>query len=118
MFTVSLAGPISQRDVTVDFATAPGTAVAGTSCPLRGGIPDYLTKTGTLTFSPPGNLLLSAQIARTKQISVPVCADNSRSIEPAETFFVDLKRPVNARLAATSLITPTKNPNRGTATIN
>lgn len=114
VFTVSLSGPISQRDVTVDFATAPGTALAGSGCPLRTEPIDYVTKTGTLTFSPPGNLLLSAQFARTRQISVAVCSDSRRN-EPDETFFVNLSRPINATLPMTSIRNPTVT--RGTATI-
>jgi hypothetical protein len=42
VFTVSLSGPINQRPVTVDFATAPGTAAAGTSCPRSTENVDYL----------------------------------------------------------------------------
>ncbi|MFO0881408.1 MAG: Calx-beta domain-containing protein [Gemmataceae bacterium] len=42
VYTVSLSNP-SAFPVTVDFATADGTAIAGS---------DYLAKTGTLTFAP------------------------------------------------------------------
>jgi hypothetical protein len=121
-FVVSLTGPISQRDVTVQFNTSPGTAAAGTSCPPRTANVDYLTKSGTLTFSPPSNLLQSPQIPRTQRVIVAVCADANR-IEGAETFFVNLARPVNAALAGTggvttSLTSTPKDGTRGQATIN
>jgi len=120
-FTVSLSGPINQRPVTVDFATAPGTAAAGTTCPRLTENVDYLTKAGTLTFSPPSNLLQSPQIPRTQRVTVSVCSDRNR-IEGPETFFVNLTRPVNATLTAggtvTSPTTPKLSVTRGTATIN
>ena len=46
--TVTLA-PASVQTVTVQYATANGTATGGTSC--TGGV-DYLTASGTLTFAP------------------------------------------------------------------
>lgn len=120
-FTVSLSGPINQRPVTVDFATGPGTAAAGTTCPRSSENVDYLTKAGTLTFSPPSNLLQSPQIPRTQRVTVSVCSDSNR-IEGPETFFVNLTRPVNATLTAggtvTSLTSPKLSVTRGTATIN
>lgn len=120
-FVVSLTGPISQRPVTVNFATSPGTAGAGGSCPPRSANADYVTKTGTLTFSPPSNLLQSPQIPRTQRVNVTVCSDQNR-IEGAETFFLDLSRPVNAALSGsgglTSVTSTPKGVTRGQATIN
>lgn len=120
-FVVSLSGPINQRPVTVQFTTSPGTAAAGTACPPRGANVDYLTKGGTLTFSPPSNLLQSPQIPRTQRVQVAVCADTNR-IESGETFFLDLSRPVNATLSGTGgltgLTSPPKGVTRGQATIN
>lgn len=122
-FVVSLSGPINQRPVTVEFNTSPGTAAAGTSCPPRTANADYLTKAGTLTFSPPTNLLQSPQIPRTQRVSVAVCADTNR-VETSETFFVNLARPVNATLSGTGAVTTslTSSPKgavtRGQATIN
>ncbi|HEY7471678.1 MAG TPA: Calx-beta domain-containing protein [Gemmatimonadota bacterium] len=121
-FTVSLTGPISQRPVTVDFNTSPGTAGAGTACPKSTENVDYLTKSGTLSFAPPANLLQSPQIPRTQQVSVSVCSDK-KPIEGAETFFVNLSRPVNAVLAGAGGLPPnlTSPPTltviKGTATI-
>src|SRR5688500_1962425 len=77
-FVVSLSGPINQRPVTVQFNTSPGTASAGTTCPPRTANADYITKSGTLTFSPPTNLLQSPQIPRTQRVQVTVCADTNR----------------------------------------
>jgi hypothetical protein len=122
VFTVSLTGPISQRPVTVEFNTSPGTAAAGTACPRSTENVDYLTKAGTLTFSPPSNLLQSPQIPRTQRVTVSVCRDSNR-IEGPETFFVNLARPVNAVLAGAGgaptspTSTPTLSVTRGVATI-
>lgn len=122
-FVVSLSGPINQRPVTVQFNTSPGTASAGTACPPRSANVDYLTKSGTLTFSPPTNLLQSPQIPRTQRVQVAVCADTNR-VETAETFFVTLASPVNAALAGSggTLTGITSSPKeavtRGQATIN
>jgi hypothetical protein len=122
-FVVSLTGPINQRPVTVEYNTSPGTASAGTRCPLRTENVDYLTKTGTLTFTPPSNLLQSPQIPRTQRFTVAVCSDRNRS-EGAETFFANLSRPVNATLAgaagpSSSLTSgPKLSVTQGQATIN
>ena len=121
-FVVSLTGPISQRPVTVDYNTSPGTAGAGTSCPPRTANADYLTKSGTLTFSPPTNLLQSPRSRGPSGSRSAVCADANR-IESGETFFVNLSRPVNAALAGTggvvtSLTSTPKDGTRGQATIN
>ncbi len=122
-FVVSLTGPITQRPVTVQYSTSPGTAAAaaGTACPPRSTSADYLSKAGTLTFSPPSNLLQSPQIPRTQRVTVTVCSDANRN-EGAETFFVNLARPVNAALAGTGgvsvLPSTPKDGTRGQATIN
>jgi hypothetical protein len=122
VFTVSLTGPINQRPVTVEFNTSPGTAAAGTACPRSTENVDYLTKAGTLSFSPPSNLLQSPQIPRTQRVTVSVCSDSQR-IEGQETFFVNLARPVNAVLAGAGgtptspTSTPTLSVTRGMATI-
>jgi hypothetical protein len=122
-FVVSLSGPINQRPVTVQFNTSPGTASAGTTCPPRTANADYITKSGTLTFSPPTNLLQSPQIPRAQRVQVVVCADTNR-IETAETFFVNLAGAVNATLAGTggplssAISSPKEAVTRGQATIN
>jgi len=74
-FTVSLT-TVSTRTVTVDFATADGTARA---------LADYQTSSGTLTFNP-GDL--------TKTITVLINGD--RLDEPGETFLVNLSNAANA----------------------
>jgi hypothetical protein len=77
-FTVSLAGA-SGRTVTVQYATADGTAAAGS---------DYGTISGTLTFFPGVTALT---------LSVVVSGDTAT--EAHETFFVNLTNPTNATLA-------------------
>jgi hypothetical protein len=77
-FTVTLSAPIWQQ-VTVNFATADGTAVAGL---------DYTATSGELTFAP----------GQTQQeITVSILADPALTGD--ETFFVDLSDPLNATLA-------------------
>jgi uncharacterized repeat protein (TIGR01451 family) len=78
VFTVSLSRA-PDNTVTVDYATASGTATAGV---------DYNVTSGTLTFSPG---------VSSRTISVPVYGDTS--IESSETFFVNLSLPVNATIA-------------------
>ena len=77
-FIVTLSDPSSQA-VTVDYATADGTATAGT---------DYQATGGTLTF-PPGQTM--------RPIAVPVLGDTLD--EPDETFSVNLSNPTNATIA-------------------
>ncbi|MEE8524800.1 MAG: Calx-beta domain-containing protein [Thermoanaerobaculia bacterium] len=72
VFDVTLSSPASQP-LTVDFATADGSATAGA---------DYTPSSGTLTF-PPG------VTART--VTVAVLGDVA--VEADETFFVDLANP-------------------------
>ncbi|MGZ6994149.1 MAG: Calx-beta domain-containing protein [Acidimicrobiia bacterium] len=73
--TVSLSGP-TTNPVTVDYATAPGTATDGS---------DYVAKSGTITFAPG---------ATAAAISIPVKGD--RLVEPNEAFKVKLSNPQNA----------------------
>ena len=76
-FTVSLSA-VSDVDVTVHYATAPGSATAG----------DYTTTSGDL-------IIPAGQISRT--FSVAVLGD--RIAESTETFVVNLSAPVNAGIA-------------------
>jgi hypothetical protein len=71
-FTVSLSAAYDQA-VTVNYATAGGTATAGT---------DYQSKTGSVTFAPAETI---------KMITVVVVGDKQR--EAHETFFIDLWGP-------------------------
>jgi hypothetical protein len=87
-FRVFLSAP-SPQTVTVSYATANGTATAGS---------DYTSVSGTLTFTP-GRTFHS--------ILVPVLSDAAP--EGAETFTVNLSGPVGATLArsqATGTIEP------------
>lgn len=76
-FTVSLSLP-SALTVTVNYATADGTANAGS---------DYVVTSGTLTFTPGET---------TKTVTVTVNGDTS--IESDETFYVNLASPANAAI--------------------
>jgi hypothetical protein len=85
-FTVTLSQP-SSRTVTVDYATADGTATAGS---------DYIAATGTLSFAP-GTV--------TQTVGVTITGDVLD--EPDETFVVVLSNATGAALAVA----------RGTGTI-
>lgn len=85
-YTVSLSNP-STRTITVQYATANGTALAG---------PDYTTSTNTLTFNPNET---------TKTITVPI-VDNSVN-ELDETFTLTLSNPTNATLGTVPTTTTT-----------
>ncbi len=86
-FTVTLSAA-SANTVTVDYATADGTATAPA---------DYQSATGTVTFNP-GDL--------TKTITVLVNGDTLD--EPNETFFLNLSNPTNGSIVD----------NQGQCTIN
>jgi Ca2+-binding RTX toxin-like protein len=77
VFNVTLSAT-STSTITVDFATADGTAVAGQ---------DYTANTGSLTFTP-GNL--------TQSITVLVIGDTA--VEPDETFLVNLSNAAGATI--------------------
>jgi hypothetical protein len=81
-FTVTLSGETFQP-VTVNYATANGTATAGS---------DYTATTGTLIFNVnPGET--------SKQITVSILGDTLA--ESDETFFINLSNPINATIADT-----------------
>jgi glucose/arabinose dehydrogenase len=75
--TVSLSSPVAQA-VTVQFATANGTATAGS---------DYVSTSGTLTFAP-----------STTTATVTVSVTGDLVDEDNETFLVNLANPTNAIL--------------------
>ena len=77
-FTVSLS-PASEIEVTVDYATADGTASAGT---------DYRAASGELRFAPGET---------EKTVSVSVLGDLRPEVD--ETFTLTLSSPVNVELA-------------------
>jgi hypothetical protein len=74
-FAVRLSAP-SASTVTVAFATANGTATAGS---------DYVNRAGTLTLTPGTTLRF-----------VDVTVNGDRTVEPSQTFFVSLSIPANA----------------------
>lgn len=80
-FTVTKTGA-TDRDVTVDFETADGSAIAED---------DYVAKSGTLTFAPEET---------SKEVSVEVVRDDLN--EADETFSVELSNPGNATIAGAS----------------
>jgi hypothetical protein len=97
-FTVTLTASSAQT-VTVDFATADGTATAPG---------DYQTNSGTLTFNPGDT---------TRSINVLVNGDTLD--EANETFFVNLTNPSNAVIVdAQGLGTITDNDPQPTLSIN
>jgi hypothetical protein len=77
-FNVTLS-PVAPATATVAFATANGTAAAGT---------DYVASSGTLTFNP-GNTV--------KTVTVLVNGDTT--VEGNETFFVNLSAPSGATIS-------------------
>ena len=77
-FNVTLSAP-STKTVTVDFATADGSALAGS---------DYQAAAGTVTFAPGETL---------QTITVNVKGD--QLVEAQENFFVNLSNPANASIA-------------------
>ncbi|MCA1991120.1 MAG: cellulose binding domain-containing protein, partial [Coleofasciculus sp. S288] len=76
-FTVKLSAA-STKTVTVGYATADGTAKAGS---------DYTAKSGSVTFTPGET---------SKTISVPIVGDTT--VESNETFTVNLSKPSNATI--------------------
>jgi hypothetical protein len=81
--TVNLSlSAASGRTVTVNYATANGTASAGS---------DYVGESGSVTF---------AAGTTTAAITVTINGDNTR--EPNQTFLVNLSGPSNATLARTA----------------
>ncbi|MBS9391304.1 MAG: hypothetical protein HEQ33_21370 [Dolichospermum sp. WA123] len=93
-FTVTLSGETFQP-VTVNYATANGTATAGS---------DYTATTGTLIFNVnPGET--------SKQITVPILGDTLA--ESDETFFINLSNAINATIADTQGIATITNDDNG-----
>jgi hypothetical protein len=84
VFTVTLSSPPPMNfTIMVNFATANGTATAGTCA--GGG--DYVSTSGQLTFNR-NNL--------SRPIAVQVCGDTV--VEPNETFFVNLSNPTGGAI--------------------
>src|SRR5262249_38355479 len=77
VFTVSLSAP-SGQPVTVNYATANGTAIGGQ---------DFLTPRGTLTFAPG---------TTTQQLTVPALRGVASQAD--ETYSLNLSSPVNATI--------------------
>src|SRR5439155_864700 len=77
IFTVTLSN-VSSQTVTVAYATANGTATAGS---------DYTATSGTLSFSPG---------ATSRQITVNVTGDTT--FEDNETFYVNLSNATHATI--------------------
>jgi hypothetical protein len=78
VLATSLSNP-SYQTITVDFATADGSAIVGDN--------DYVATSGTITFAP----------GDTSE-SVTVVVNGDTAVEPDETFFVDLSNPQNATI--------------------
>ena len=97
VFPVRLSNP-SSRTVTVDYATADGTATAGT---------DYVAKTGRLTFLPG----ILNQVAA-------VTINGDKVTEPNETFGLRLSNPVNSVLTTDSAVGTILNDDGATLSID
>lgn len=82
-FTVTLTGTTSA--VTVQYATADGTATAGS---------DYVATSGTLSFMPLAPE--GGPVTVTRTISVTINGDTVK--EPNETFFVNLSNPTGGAI--------------------
>ncbi|HVJ96332.1 MAG TPA: Calx-beta domain-containing protein, partial [Acidimicrobiia bacterium] len=82
-FPVTLSRP-SSTTVTVQYATASGTATGGTK---PGGTTDYKSRTGTITFT-----ANNGKTPITKVVSVPVYGDLNAA-EGDESFSVSLSSP-------------------------
>ncbi|MFN9173872.1 MAG: Calx-beta domain-containing protein, partial [Synechocystis sp.] len=85
VYTVSLSNPSSQS-ITVQYATANGTALEGS---------DYTSVAGTLTFNPG---------VTSQTVTIPILNDSIN--EANETFTLTLTNPTNAALG-TSIVTTT-----------
>jgi CSLREA domain-containing protein len=86
VFTVTKTGATAENSQ-VDFATADGTtnpATGGGSC---GGATDYISQSGTLSFTPSETV---------KTVTISVCGETTP--ERDETFFVNLSSAVNASI--------------------
>ena len=94
VFTVALT-PATAATVTVDYATADGTATSGL---------DYGTVSGTLTFLPG---------TTTQTINVPVFGD--RDFELDETFFLNLSNPTAAEIVRAQGVGTIRNDETGYA---
>ena len=81
-FTVTASPVNSSQTVTVNYATANGTATTADS--------DYVAASGTLTFPPS---------VGTQTFTVPVIGDTA--VEPNETFLVNLSNATNATIGDT-----------------
>jgi hypothetical protein len=77
IFTVTLSAA-SSSTITVNFATADATATAGS---------DYQSRSGTLTFA-------SGETSKT----ITVAVNGDTTVEPDETFSVNLSSPTNATI--------------------
>ncbi|MBI1903857.1 MAG: calcium-binding protein, partial [Planctomycetia bacterium] len=97
VFTVTLSAASSDM-VTADYATANGTATAGS---------DYVTTSGTVSFAP----------GETSQ-TVAVTVNGDLSVEPNETFFVNLSNPVGAALLDGQGVGTIQNDDVGSLRIN
>jgi len=83
LFPVTVTGPLTSS-VTVSYATFNGSAIGGSNC--QGGTRDFISQSGTLTFTAGG--------AATRSIEVFICGGDGD--DPDETFTVRLSSATNA----------------------
>jgi hypothetical protein len=96
-FSITLSAASTQT-VTVQYATANGTATVGS---------DYVAKSGTLTFAPGETL---------KRVTVPFIGENVAELN--ETFFLNLATPTNATIATNRAVCYIRNDDGPAITIN
>ena len=90
-FTVTLTGP-TALPISVDYATADGTAVStGSATP---GTPDYTANSGTLNFNPSSSA--------TQTLTVTVSLSGDTVVEGTEQFVLNLSNPSNGATIADS----------------
>jgi hypothetical protein len=95
-FAVTLSAA-SAQSVSVNYATANGTATAGT---------DYTAASGTLVFAP-------GIVAQT----IAVTAFGDTTVEPTETLVVNLGTPINATIADAQGVGTLTNDDGGSTTV-
>ena len=91
-FTVTLS-PAHTQTVTVNYSTADGTTNPALGANACGATTDYISQSGTLTFTPGQTV---------KTIDVSICGDTRD--EPDETLTVSLDTPANATIASSQAI--------------
>jgi hypothetical protein len=81
-FTVSLDAPSVLQDISVNYATAIGSAASGADCSVAGS--DFKAQSGTVTIP---------KLSTSRTVTISVCSDTV--YEADEVFFVNLSSPTS-----------------------